>query len=88
LKGYTGLIMLGGHGGFQAFMRAPAKFAYKVRWRLILANLLWREGSAWSCALLHSPALHFPGGPKSKRQGRNVYEWSCVAARELHLAFF
>jgi len=30
LKGYTGTILMGSHGGFQAFMRAPAKFAYKI----------------------------------------------------------
>lgn len=30
LKGYTGLILFGNNGGFQQFMRVPAKFAYKV----------------------------------------------------------
>lgn len=26
LQGYTGLIVAGGHGGFQAVLRAPADF--------------------------------------------------------------
>lgn len=30
LKGYTGLIVGGNNGGFQAVMRAPADFAYKI----------------------------------------------------------
>lgn len=31
LKGWSGTFMAGNHGGFQTFMRQPAKFAYKVR---------------------------------------------------------
>ncbi len=29
-QGYTGLIVAGGHGGFQEVMRAPADFTYKA----------------------------------------------------------
>jgi hypothetical protein len=31
LKGYSGTILMGNHGGFQTFMRAPANFAFKVK---------------------------------------------------------
>ncbi|KAF5828016.1 alcohol dehydrogenase GroES domain protein [Dunaliella salina] len=30
LKGWTGTIVGGNHGGFQTYMRQPAKFAYKI----------------------------------------------------------